>query len=98
MRAACGLSVKDTLRCVMVNTMPLLGRTRPYTSDGEALPEGRSSYRVWYRGPEQQRLEVARLGPPSVDDERAAAEAAEAGLPFRCSRVPRPRLRVPWCS
>ncbi|GLC35029.1 Galactose-3-O-sulfotransferase 3 [Pleodorina starrii] len=102
LRAPCSLGVKDPLRCVMIRGMPLLGRTRPYLSSGAPLPEGKPSYRVPYRGPEHHRLEVARLALPSAEETGLVAAARDfsgEGPPvLRCTRVPRPRLRVPWCN
>ncbi|EFJ51238.1 hypothetical protein VOLCADRAFT_87847 [Volvox carteri f. nagariensis] len=97
-----GLSKDLMARCIMIRAMPLLGHTLSYTSLGGVLPEGRSSYGVPYQGPQQHRLEVARLVPPSEEDMRLAeATAAAAGVDpwtFKCSRMPRPRLRLPWCE
>ncbi|GIL60055.1 hypothetical protein Vafri_14727 [Volvox africanus] len=97
MRAPCSLgNIKDTLPCVMVRAMPLLGLTQPYTSSGTVLPAGRSSYKVLYRGPEQQRLEVSKLAPPSEKDLQQLAESPNGK--FRCVKLPRPKLGLKFCG
>ncbi|GIL82472.1 hypothetical protein Vretimale_11914 [Volvox reticuliferus] len=97
MRVPCTLgNVKEALHCIMVQAMPLLGLTQPYTSSGTLLPGDRSSYRVPYRGTEQQKLEVSKLAPPSEKDLQLLAE--DPNEKFRCAKVRRPKLWFKWCN
>lgn len=96
----CTLVARSPAPCVMVRAMPLLGHTRVYDSEGEALVSERgggqaaaasASYRVSYKGQEGHRLEVLRLLPTAP--EVLAAREADT-----CSRLARPRVLLPWCE
>ncbi len=97
----CTLVARSPAPCVMVRAMPLLGHTRVYDSEGEALASERGggeaaaaaslSYRVSYKGQEGHRLEVLRLLPTAP--EVLAAREADT-----CSRLARPRVLLPWCE
>ncbi|PNH05750.1 Cytochrome b6-f complex iron-sulfur subunit, chloroplastic [Tetrabaena socialis] len=95
MPTLCTVDLKTVHGCALLCSMPLLGLDRTYLSSGQELPYGRSSYKTVYRGPEQHRLEVLRLMPPTEEQLRLHSEAA---VPLRCSKLTQPRLLVPWCA